>query len=622
VSGVLQAFYVGSVLAVGRLWYAHNGKPPFRKGLDMRDSIFKCILLTAAGAILLTTEAQAADIVKAQDLPITEVSVFKDGHAFVMHEGLVKVDENGEVQMEYLPRAVLGTFWIASMDAKAKVQSVTSGTRVITQSKTALGVSDLIEANIGKRIRVRDTSSNQVYEGVILAVPQQDTEELSRTSVPGSAPQLPLKGQILMLKVAEGIKVLPLASASLQEITFLDEPVRTLEREGFRNVMTVRLGKEYAGKSVRLAMAYVQLGVRWIPSYHIDIDGKGKAKVTLHGTVINELNDFNDARVHLVVGVPSFMFKDVVDPMSMQETIAQLGAAFSGNTSSQMSNFSNSAIMSQQVMPRMSEYRSDMGRAPETIDLGPEVKGANSNEDLFIFSVEHMSLKKGQRMVLGVASYELAYDDIYKLDLNFAPPKEAMRNLNNEQQIEMAKLMSGPKVKHMIRIKNTATQPITTAPAVIAKEGRVMGQGLATYTAVGGQCDIELTVAIDISASRSDTETGRTSNAIKINGNDFDKVDLAGKITLVNRKKQALEVEVTRSVLGKVGKAGQDGAITQLGPQDWGEVVTNLPQWWNWYSWPWWWYSTNSMGTIRWNVKIEPGQTAELNYEWSYYWRW
>jgi len=62
----------------------------------------------------------------------------------------------------------------------------------------------------------------------------------------------------------------------------------------------------------------------------IEIDGKGKANLSLQGTIINELKDLQDARAHLVIGVPSFMFKDTVDPMSMQETVAQLGTVFGG----------------------------------------------------------------------------------------------------------------------------------------------------------------------------------------------------------------------------------------------------------------------------------------------------
>ena len=44
-------------------------------------------------------------------MPVKEVTVFKDGHAFVLHEGAMPTDAAGNVLMDYLPSPVLGTFW-------------------------------------------------------------------------------------------------------------------------------------------------------------------------------------------------------------------------------------------------------------------------------------------------------------------------------------------------------------------------------------------------------------------------------------------------------------------------------------------------------------------------------
>jgi len=38
---------------------------------------------------------------------------------------------------------------------------------------------------------------------------------------------------------------------------------------------------------------------------------------------------------------------------------------------------------------------------------------------------------------------------------------------------------------------------------------------------------------------------------------------------VVNHKKQAIKIEVTRSVLGKVSKAGRMAPLLSLVPQDW-----------------------------------------------------
>jgi hypothetical protein len=566
--------------------------------------------------LILTGTVTAAQPTKLDDLPVREVTVFKDGHAFVLHEGKMTADEQGDVVMDYLPRPIIGTFWVYSADESMKLRNVVSGSKIVTLGRTAMTTAELIEANAGKRVRFRDTRGEEL-EGVIIGVPKQTTDELAKNSVPGTSPQLPIKGQVVLLRIAEGIKVVELSS--LQEVTFLDEPASSIDASEFRNLMTLRFGKEKAGVNTDVGMMYVQRGIRWIPSYRVEIDGKGKAVLKLQATIINELKDLSDVKAHLVIGVPSFAFKDTVDPMSMQETVARLGSVFNNDSRSAYA-YSN-GIMTQQV--RMSEYDgSGASVTGDVLDLGPEVAGAQTNEDLFVFTLEHVTLRKGERMVMPIAEYSFDYKDIYKLDLPFSPPGEMMNNIGSEQQLEMARLMSSPKVKHTIRFTNSGKQPITTAPATVVKDGQVLSQGMTQYTAPGNDCDLELTVAVNLSVRRTDTETGRQPNAINTNGRNFEKVSLAGNINVVNRGEKAVEVEVKRSVLGKVISATSDGVITQIGPQDWGTVVGELPGWWRSYGWPGWWYNVNSIGSIKWVVKIEAGKTADLGYEWSYFWCW
>ena len=76
-------------------------------------------------------------------------------------------------------------------------------------------------------------------------------------------------------------------------------------------------------------MFYLQKGVRWIPSYKLELDGQGKAVVKLQATIINELADLEDVSLNLVVGVPTFTFKDTLDPMSLQQSLAQLSSVLS-----------------------------------------------------------------------------------------------------------------------------------------------------------------------------------------------------------------------------------------------------------------------------------------------------
>src|SRR5438128_2197384 len=70
-------------------------------------------------------------------MPVKEITVFKDGHAFVLHEGSMPVGEDGNVQLDYVPMPVLGTFWPYSAAKGVKLAAVTATTRTVKASHTA-----------------------------------------------------------------------------------------------------------------------------------------------------------------------------------------------------------------------------------------------------------------------------------------------------------------------------------------------------------------------------------------------------------------------------------------------------------------------------------------------------
>src|SRR5262249_43128849 len=133
-------------------------------------------------------------------------------------------------------------------------------------------------------------------------------------------------------------------------------------------------------------------------------------------------------------------------------------------------NAMSNSIMTQAAAPM---YRSAEAEQP-TMDLGPDAPTGSKAEDLFVFTVKHVSLKKGERMVIPISEFTLKYQDVYSLNLPFAPPSEIRGNLNTEQQNEIARLMNGPKVMHKIRMVNKSNYPLTTAPATIIRDGRVL----------------------------------------------------------------------------------------------------------------------------------------------------
>jgi hypothetical protein len=551
-------------------------------------------------------------------LPVKEITVFKDGHVFVLHEGKMPTDKSGNVVLDYLPNPVIGTFWAYSADPKVKLSSVVSGSNIVSLENTALNVPDLIEANIGKRVLVRDCSTSDLYEATIVAVPERSTEELAATSKPSEGPKLPVKAGIVLLKVAGGIKAVPIET--IKEITFLDNPSDKISYKDFRNTMTLKL--DWKDTKIRpnadVGMAYVQKGIRWIPSYKIDIDGNGNAIVKLQATIINELTDLENVKAHLVIGVPTFAFKDTIDPISLQQTFAQLSPYFQADSRTAY-GFSN-AIATQVVRMRETPQYAESDLQNRPVDLGPELKGSEKNEDLFIFSVDNITLKKGQRMVIPITQYTLKYSDVYKLDLPFSPPMEMRRYFDSSQQLEIAKLLNAPKVKHNLRLINDSEYPLTTAPALILRNGKVISQAMITYTAIGGKGDLEMSTAVDVTVKTTNKQTQFTPNALNLNGSNYSKIDMLGKVELKNHKQQPVKIEVKRNLFGAIDSANLDGQIelTGFGLDGWS--ADDLPTGWNSFNWPWWWYHANSFGKINWELELKPGQQVDLEYNWHYFW--
>ena len=67
------------------------------------------VLLALLTAVPAFAENEAEKVYA--KLPVKEVTIFKDGHAYVLHEGSAQTNENGDVVLDELPKPIMGTFW-------------------------------------------------------------------------------------------------------------------------------------------------------------------------------------------------------------------------------------------------------------------------------------------------------------------------------------------------------------------------------------------------------------------------------------------------------------------------------------------------------------------------------
>jgi hypothetical protein len=573
---------------------------------------------TSLAAIFLTlaisTSPSFADEIAASALaamPVREVTVFKDGHAFVLHEGDVAPDAEGNVQLNYLPTPVIGTFWPYCADPKASLVAASAGRTKISVERPALQIRELLEANIGAQVLIHE--ADKTYLSTVVDVPAREPRE--DQLVPAEASMVPPRelGQVILLKTENGTKVINVDM--IRDVTFTDEPRRKLTDYEYRNLLKLRLdwkGQQPA-QQVHVGMTYLQKGIRWIPEYRITLNEDGQAQVELQATLLNELADLNDVKAHLVVGVPTFTFKETIDPIALTQAVAQLSSYFQQPNQTGYA-FSNSIML--QTQSRMAEVRAPQ----QPVDTGPELPGSDSTEDLFIFTLDHVSLKRGERMVVSIGSWTVSYEDRFSLHIPYAPPPEVRNNVDTQQQAELARLLHSPKVQHKVRLTNSLQVPFTTAPALLLSKDRILGQGMMTYAAPGGISDITVTTAVNVAVTHQETEKQRTQNAMTWNTYSFDRLDMNGVIRLTSFLNEPVHVEVVREALGEIDSADNDAKIERLGP--YGNIDDPSPAWSAMYNWPVWWRHVAGVGRAKWELTLKPRETVELKYDWHYFWVW
>jgi hypothetical protein len=562
---------------------------------------------TTALLACLITPALTAARAAGPELPVREVTVFKDGHALVLRQGSVATNARGDVELFELPAPVLGAFWPYSAEDGATLRAVTAGATTIDGERPVRGLWELLEQNLGATVAFRDTSNERI-EGVV--------ESLIPEGSAGPGP-------MVAVRIRDTLRLTPVGQ--MRDLTFLTGDIdRTATENTTCNTLTIDLdwGADDASPAseAEVGLMYLQRGLRWIPGYRITIDGNGAARVELQATLVNELIDLDDVTMNLVIGAPSFAFAGTPDPIGLQEQIAQLGRHF--DPRAQTGQAMGQALMTQARFGERREYQAEAGAPPS-----PEVIGSGRTEDLFVFTLTGVSLKQGERMVIPVAQYDATYEDVFRLDLPLAPPPFAWQHFNTQQQREAARLMHRPRARHIIRLTNGDQYPITTAPALVMAGGRgeaarVLAQGLIPYTPARATADLAINEAFDIEFEQSEREVERRMNDTIFNGSHFHYARLAASMTLTNHRDTPVRMEVTRYVLGTLDEVPETMEATSVSVfTDDAFAAPEDGAWWTWYHWPWWWMRMNGAQKLAWHTTLAPGATETVEWTWHYWWQ-
>jgi len=591
---------------------------------------FVCFGLLALALSLVTLPgALVAAEAKEHELALTteRVIVFKDGYCLVIKRGTAVTDDAGEVFTDDVPdAAVLGTFW--AVPDEGRLVSMHAGWKTTDEAAdkefSCRETIEVLLANKGKTARVElhdKTMVNGTIREVLVdrtAVPVAVEAREAAGMVPGfssirsGARRLPahvtetqtltaITGGNFVMRTDDGDTLL--AAGSVRSLSIKDMKTtvsKTARTTRHSKRLSFRLPEKQKKQS--LSLMYFRPGVRWIPTYRVNLgekNGKKVADIALQAEILNEAEDLVDVPIDIVVGVPNFRFRGTPSPLVLEATLrnalAEAAPAIMGQA---MANNSFSNAMYSQ---RSSEFRRNAAQANDAAEGGvvnlPGELTATGSQDLFVYKLPKITLARGERSAVSIFQAECPYKDLYTWDIHV-----------NRQDIEASPsgagvvsplTLSKNEVWHQVVLTNTTNLPWTTGAAMITQGNQPLSQELLTYTPPKDDCRVPVTIAIDLRGSFDEKELGRELNGMQWNGHNYARIEKEAAVHLCNNKKSEVEVEMTLRLGGKVTKATEEGTVV-LG-------AFRQEDWTNYQGHP----AVNNGSTVTWKAKLKPGETIE-----------
>jgi len=337
----------------------------------------------------------------------------------------------------------------------------------------------------------------------------------------------------------------------------------------------------------KLTISYLAKGITWAPSYIIDITNPDEAIISAKAVVINEACDLKDVTIQLVTGFPHLQFADIVSPLALKESLAQFLQSLTRGESER------GRLREARVMTQLSA-----GYYNEGETMMPAYGAAEAGkvaEDLFLYPVEKVQLKKGEVGYFPLFSESVPYKHIYQWKIpDYINEQERYyydQRRDEEHEPE-------EEVWHCLRLENTTKVPWTTAPAETVKEGLILGQDTLNYTAVHGKTTLRITQAVNVKAEQLELETDRARDAAQLYGHHYDLVTIEGNLSVANFQNKAITLEITKTLSGEV-KSSQPEAMVKT-------LARGLRR-------------MNAVRNLTWTIDLKPGEQKQLSYIYEVY---
>lgn len=571
----------------------------------------------------------AADEAKASTLELkTErVIVFKDGYALVIKRGAARTNDQGQLFLHDVPdAAVLGSFWATPSEGRL-INMVAGWSELDSEESKKVGCIQTIEvlqANVGKKATLHLNDAT-VLNGTILSVLTRETSQpvdaslsealgiasssallRSRTAATNSTETITgISGTYFVLRVDDGDVLI--ATSDVRRLIVEDmqtELVRTIKKSERTKRLTFRF--EAPGQQRELLIAYFRPGFRWIPTYRVNLAENGgankRAEVSMQAELLNEAEDLHDTPIDIVVGVPNFRFRDTPSPLVLESVLRNTIQQAAPQLRQQLSNFTNSAYATQSFADR----RAAANGEGTPINLPGELT-ATGSQDLFVYNLPKLDLKKGERAAIPIFSTTVGYRDVFTWDLHVQ--RNDIAAAPSGSGVDSPLQLARNKIWRQIELINSTNVPWTTGAAMIMQGQQPLAQELLTYTSPGDECRVPVTVAVDVRGTHNEEETGRKLASLRWRNNEYAKIDQRAMLNVCNHKAETIDLEITMRFGGKATAASHDGRITLLPfrDEDWTNYNGDR--------------AVNNSSTVYWRTKLTAGQLFEPTTDFFFYTR-
>ena len=576
----------------------------------MTKSIFNIPITTFVSILWLLTSITNSPAEGEIKLRPQKVIVFKDGYSLIIKKGTGITDALGEIHTNDVPdAAVLGSFWATSLDGGLVGMRAGWREETIDEKVTVIAGDNLqiLLANEGRKAEVILTDGKRV-SGLIHKVLVSESSR-SPSPTPALFPAPPRanpaatttrtesvrSGSHFILRTEAGDQLLAAAAVDSLIIanmaTATTKRVRTTTRS---KRLSFRFGQPNTKQEI--TMMYFRPGVRWIPTYRVDLTGQGAkekvAEISLQAEILNEAEELIDVPVDIVVGVPNFRFQKTPSPLVLESVLRNSLARAEPVLMGQVRNdFSNASYSRRSGESR----RAAAAAAGEgSIELPGELT-AGGAQDLFIYKLPNLRLRKGDRAAVSIFTAKVPYRDVYTWDLRLTRTDIATAPAG--QGIVSPLALSTNQVWHQIELTNTTKVPWTTGAAMIMMGQQPLAQELLTYTSPKDYCRVPVTVSVETRGSFSETETARELKALRWDGRDYARIKNEATLDLCNNKPVPIDVEISVRLGGRIEKVSHDGVTTlrAYDRSDWTQYRSSE--------------AVNNSSRVTWKTSLEAGAT-------------